>query len=174
MFSKTAINFNNYFWTPYSFFVLLLIGLLEGFLAYKFLSKKISQKLGKQIILTYFIANVLSFFSEYYLSIFLNGGHRILVWIPWVKIIGQFQLSLYLISFPIIFSFTILSEFIIAFIILKNKFKWTEILTTTFKVNFISTVILIVVFNCLLFNIITGQEEGFFDDILPEIPQISH
>src|ERR1044072_2564140 len=171
MFSKTAINFNEYFWTSYSFFVLILICLFESFLAYKFLSHKSSQKLVKRITLTYLIANVVSFFSEYYLSVFLNGGHRTLVWIPWVKIIGQFQLSFYLISFPIIFLFTILSEFIVAFIFLKSKFKWNEILKTTFKVNFISTIVLIVVFNCILFNVINGQEEGFFDDILPDIPQ---
>lgn len=174
MFSKTAINFNDYFWTPYSFFVLALIGLLEGFLAYKFLSNNSSPKLFKRITLIYLIANIASFFSEYYLSVFLNGGYRTLVWIPWVKIIGHFQLSLYLISFPITFLFSILIEFIIAFIILNNKFKWNEILKTTFKVNFISTILLIIVFNCILFNVINGQEEGYFDDILPGIPLSTH
>ncbi|SFQ55978.1 hypothetical protein [Parafilimonas terrae] len=174
VFTKTAINFNNYVGTPYPYFILILVALFESFLAYKFLSKASSQKLFRQIVLTYLIANVVSFFSEYYLSIFLNGGHRTLVWIPWVKIIGQFQISLYLISFPIIFLFTVLSEFIIAFVFLKKKFKWTEILKTAFKTNLISTLLLIIIFNCILFNILKGQEEsGIIDDIIEGV-QFGH
>lgn len=174
MFTKTAINFNDYFWMPCSFFILLLVGLLESFLAYKFLSHKSSQKLVKRITLTCLVANVASFFSEYYLSVFLNSGNRILVWVPWVKIIGPSQFPLYLVSFLIVFLFTFLSEFIIYFVFLKSKFKGLVILKTTFKVNLITTIILIIIFNCILFNVINGQAEGFFDDILPAIPPISH
>lgn len=167
VYTKTAINFNDYACTPYPYIILILIIVFESFLAYNFLSEKSSHKVFGLITLTYLIANFVSFFSELYLSIFLNGGHRILVWIPWVKIIGQFQLSLYLISFPIIFSFTILSEFIVAFIFLHKKFKWNEVLKTTFKVNLLSTLLLIIVFNCVLFNIIKGQEEaGIIDDVI--------
>jgi len=170
VFNRTAVNFNDYLWTPYSILVLIVVFLIESILAYKLFLHQSSRKFVRQITLAYFIANVASFFSEYYLSIALNGGHRTLVWIPWVKIIGRFQLPLYLASFPIIFLFTILIEFIVALIFLKNNFKLNAILKITFKINLISTAILIIVFNCILFNLINGQEEGFFDDILPQIP----
>ncbi len=174
MFTRTAINFNEYFWTPYSFLVLVIIGLIESFLTFKSLSKKSYQKIGKPILLVCLIANVFSFFLEYYFFAFFNGGHRILVWIPWVKIIGQSQLFLYLISFPIIFSVTILSEFIVVLFLLKNEFKWNEILKATFKANFISTIALVVVFNVGVFNLINGEQEGYLDDIMPEISRSAH
>lgn len=166
-YTKTAINFNNYVSTPYPYLILILTAVFESILANKFLSGKSSQKLVGRITLTYLTANFVSFVSEYYLSIFLNGGNRTLVWIPWVKVIGQFQISLYLLCFPIIFSFTILSESIITFILLNKKFKWSDILKTTFKVNLISTLVLIILLNCILFNIINGHEEyGIVDDVI--------
>lgn len=170
MFTKTAINFNQYFWTPYPFLILTVIGLFESYLAYYFFSKKSPGKVVTQIMLACLVANVTSLFLEYYLSVFLNGGNRILVWVPWVKILDHSQSAIYLISFPVIFLFTVLSEFIVAFLFLKSKFKWNEILKTTFKVNLISTMLLIIIINCFLFSVIKGQAEGIIDDAIPEIP----
>ncbi len=166
MFEETAVNFNHYFWTPYPFIVLIFIALFESFIAFKFLSGKTA---FSRITLTFVVANVLSFFLEYYLFLFLNGGHRTLVWIPWVKIIKGYDLFMYLISFPIIFLISICSEFFIADILLNGEYKWRQVFKVTFRVNFISTLLLIIIFNVIVFNIIKGEEEGYFDDPLPEI-----
>jgi hypothetical protein len=170
MFERTAINFNDYFWTPYPFIMLLLITLFESFLAFKFLSPQGNKAQFIRIAVAFLFANIVSFFLEYFFFAFLNGGHRILIWIPWVKIINTFNLFLYLISFPVIFLFTILSEYFIAFVFLRKKYQWKKILKTIFFVNLISTILLIIIFNCIVFNIIKGEEEGIFDQIIPELP----
>lgn len=147
----------------------MLIALLESVLAFKFLSQKSSSSSFKYIMVTAGISNLVSFFMEYYLFIFLNGGHRTLVWIPWVKIIGTSEITIYLISFPIIFMLTVLIEFIISAFLLKKKYKWKQVLKAIFLTNLISTIVLIVIFNCIVFNKIKGQEEGSWDSILPQI-----
>ncbi len=169
MFNQTAINFNEYFWTPYSFAVLILIGLMESLLFYKYLPDNSAIITFRHVLFIVVLNNVASFFAAYYLSIFLNGGHRTLVWIPWVKIISNYDIILYLISFPIVFVFTVLSEFLFAATLLKRKYHWRQIFKSVFLTNLISTLFLIFVFNCIVFNIVKGQEEGYWDDFLPEI-----
>src|SRR3954462_8876278 len=99
MFVKTAISFGHYFWSPYSFVVLALVSFAEAFLFYRFLPANSGTSTFNRILLAVLVGNTTSFLCEYYLSVFLNGGYRVLVWIPWVKIIGGWDLHAYLISF---------------------------------------------------------------------------
>jgi hypothetical protein len=167
-FVRTAVRFNQYFWTPYPFVALVLIILFECFLFYKFLSPQNSSNSFGKIFLTLIAANTTSFFGEYYLSIFFNQGYTILVWVPWVKVIGSFELKMYLISFPIIFVSTALIEFIICLLFLRRKYQTSKILISVFLTNLISTTALILIFNCIVFNFIKGGDCGYWVHFLPE------
>jgi hypothetical protein len=139
----------------YPFFILILISILKAFLSCKFFNQP---KQNKKIFFTVITASVIGYFTEYFLSYALNGGYTILVWIPWVKLIGKFELQNYLISFPAIFLFTFLIESLVNLIFLKRYFKWNLILKSTFWIDLIMFIILIVGINCILFNNIKGAD----------------
>ena len=90
-----------------------------------------------------------------------------LVWIPWVKIIGTKDLLNYMLSFPLIFIVTLLVESSINWLLLKRYFTSSKILKTTLWTNLISLAILIIVFNFVVFNFIRGEAVGTIDDYLP-------
>ena len=151
------IDFVNYYWTPYPFIILFIIGLIEGIIASKLLSGK---SFNRRILLTILLANVIGYFGESGLSIILNGGYRMFVWIPWVKLLNNKDLLNYLLSFPIIFTFTILFEFPISWIFLRKEYHWKKILLSIVRINIISWIIIIIVVNCIIFNLIKGLPEG--------------
>lgn len=162
------VSFRQYFWTPLPFLFLLIIALFEGCIASRILQREV---FNKHIIITFLISNITGYFIEYFLSVFLNGGYTLLVWMPWVKIIGHKDLFVYAISFPLIFIVTLLVEGLMNWLLLRRSYTLTKISIATFWTNFISLIILIVTFNCIVFNIIKGEEIGTFktfDDYLPE------
>lgn len=163
------VSFRQYFWTPLPFIFLLLIALLEGCIASQLLKREV---FNKHIIITFLISNITGYFVEYFLSVLLNGGFTLLVWVPWVKIIGTKDLFVYAISFPIIFIVTLLVEGLMNWLLLTETYSLSKIFKATFLTNFISLIILIVTFNCIVFNIIKGEEIRItlktFDDFLPE------
>lgn len=122
---------------------------------------------NKKILGIVFLSNILGYFLEYLLSKWLNGGHILLVWIPWVRIIGSEDLLNYLISFPLVLITTLLIEISINCFFLKRYFKSKSIVKVTFWANLVSTLILIIVFNCFLFHFINGEEVGQISDIVP-------
>jgi len=150
------INFNEYFWTPYSFIILIIIGVFEGAIASKIIKDKL---FNTRIILAILISNIIGYFAQYYFSILLNGGYHLFVWIPWIKIIREYDLFDYIISFPLILTVTILIESFCNWIILRKFYKGRLILKTTFWINIMSWIILIIVINCIVFNVIEGQKE---------------
>ncbi|CAN5493623.1 hypothetical protein BH11BAC5_BH11BAC5_55050 [soil metagenome] len=162
------ITFRDYFWTAYPFIFLLITAILEGCIASRLL-KKVTFDI--RIAGALIIANIISYFSEYFISIALNGGHVLLVWIPWVKIIGTEDLFNYLISFPLILILTLLFEGLINWILLKRSFTWRQIVKTTAVVNIVTTIILFILFNCIIFNFIEGEPVGTIIDYLPSIKQ---
>lgn len=158
------ITFREYFWTPLPFLFLLIVALIEGCIASKFLKKG---AFIRRVIIAVFISNITGYFLEYFLSVILNAGHIMLVWIPWVKIIGTKDLLNYMLSFPLIFIVTLLVESSINWLLLKRYFASSKILKTTLWTNLISLLILIIVFNFVIFNIIRGEAVGTIDDYLP-------
>ncbi len=160
------ISFREYFWTPLPFLFLLIIAFFEGCIASRLLKR---EKFNKYIITAFLISNITGYFIEYFLSIFVNGGNIMLVWIPWVKIIGPQDLFNYLISFPLIFIMTLLIEGSMNWLLLSSSYPLPTIFKVTLRANFVSLLILIVIFNCIIFNFIKGQENlRPTDDFLPE------
>ena len=166
MFDAFRIVFTQYFWTPIPFAVLIIVGVVEGVIAGRLLKMK---TYNKRIALTVLLANIISYFIEYLISVLLNGGHIMLVWVPWVKIIGGHDLLDYVISFPFIFIITLIIETFIYGVLLNKYFSWKVIFRTTFMTNLVTFIILIIIFNCIVFNFIKGEEIGSFDGLLPEI-----
>lgn len=166
------VTFSHYFWTSIPFIVLLIIALMEGCIASWLLKNK---TFNRQIIIVIIISNAIGYFSEYFLSVLINGGHILLVWIPWVKIIGTIDLIDYILSFPFIYLVTVLVEGSVNWLLLKHNFANKKILKTTIQINLVSFLILVIIFNCVVFNIIKGEEFGNpISPSLPELPASSY
>jgi len=160
------INFNQYFWTPYPFIILSLIVLIKGFVASRIIQKSI---FVKQIVLTILISSVTSYVLEYLFSLVLNDGFNLLVWIPWVKVIERIVFFDYLISFPLIFIGTFLIESLVNWILLRKKYNWKVIIKTTFLLDMITIILLVITINFIAFNLIDGRKERMLIDELPAI-----
>lgn len=160
------ISFREYFWTPLPFLFLLITALLEGCIASRLLKR---ENFNKYLITALLISNITGYFIEYFLSVFINGGNIMLVWIPWVKIIGSKDLFNYLISFPLIFIVTLLVEGAMNWLLLSSSYPLSTIFKVTLRTNFVSLLLLIIMFNCIVFNIIKGEENiRPTNDSLPE------
>lgn len=162
----TRVIFGQYFWSIIPFLVVVAISLLEACIFSMGLAMRL---LNKQFFGILLASNIAGYFLEYFLSLWLNGGHILLVWIPWVRIIGSEDLVNYLVSFPLIFATTLLIEASINWFFLKNSFNGRSIIRLTFWGNLVSLLILILVFNCFLFNFIKGEEVGSLYQMVPEI-----
>ena len=57
--------------------------------------------------------------------------------------------------------------FVVIIIFLKKYCNLKKLFLLSLWVNAISTALLVIIFNFVLFNFIKGQEEGYFDDPLP-------
>jgi NhaP-type Na+/H+ or K+/H+ antiporter len=162
------VTFKNYFWTPFPFIFLLMTAIFEGCIASRLLKKVTFNYLIVGVIM---ISNIVGYFVEYFISVALNGGHIMLIWIPWVKIIGKQDLFNYVISFPLILMATLLFEGSINWLLLKRRFTWKQIIKMTALINIVSTIILVILFNGIIFNFIKGEAVGSFIDYLPPIKQ---
>lgn len=167
VFVRTAINFGHLFWTPYAFMAMATVAFAEAIIFCKLLAVSRHSKIFRNMLVAMIIANIASFFTEYYLSVFLNGGYRILVWIPWVKVLQAEERSIYFSSFAVIFAATVLIEFVIVAIVLHSRYAILKLLKAIAFTNLISTALLILLFNGVLFRIMKGFDDGYWLDALP-------
>ncbi|MDN3655474.1 hypothetical protein QWZ08_07550 [Ferruginibacter paludis] len=162
------VTFKDYFWTPYPFIFLLMTAIFKGCIASRIL-KKVT--FDSRIVGVIIISSIIGYFIEYFISVALNGGHIMLVWIPWVKIIGTQDLFNYLVSFPLILLATLIIEGSINLLLLKRRSTWKQIVKITTLVNIAAVIILIILFNGIIFNFIKGEPVGTIIDYLPPIKQ---
>lgn len=157
----TRIIFSDYFWTPVPFIILMSISLLEIFLFKRFFKAK---ELSVSFVLKILASNIIIYFSEYWLSNIINGGHILLVWIPWVKQLDPQDSVNYFLSFPIIFIATFLGETILNTVFFGSKYGLKKICYYTFTINLISTILVIITYNLVIFNFIKGINFVIFDN----------
>lgn len=149
------IVFNGYFWTPIPLLILFAIAFFEGYIMSKILGVKIQTQ---WFYIKIIISNIIIYFIEYYLSLNINGGQVLMVWIPWVKVCSNSENINYFLSFPIIFLFTYIGETIINIVFLSKKYKAPKIIKASLISNLLSIALVIIIYNFLIFNFIKGNE----------------
>jgi hypothetical protein len=161
----TRINFSIYFWSWISFGIFFIISLIKIFIFIRYLKLLPFYR----IVITITLSSLISYFGEYFISLFLNHGNTILVWIPWVKLLDKSELWVYLVSFPFLLAMTIIIESSVNILFLKNLIPWKKILRVTSIADVIILIILIIFVNIIIFNIINGIHEGYSIDLLQRI-----
>ena len=112
-----ASYLNLSFWSSFNFTQLIIIGIIDGFIASKLFVKNFR---NLKIISIIFCATIFSFFIEYYLTLIFNNGYPYFVWLPWVSLNAFYFLLVleFLLACIILFFITIIIEFICSFFFL--------------------------------------------------------
>lgn len=161
IFETTSISFGEYFWTPIPFILLFGLIIIESYFASRYL-KQIN--FDKTITTSIIFSSIITFFLEYYLSILMNGGQTIMVYIPWIKILGTTEQFQFISAVIYTFFTTLLIQTLCNYIFLRPYFKLKKILTICLTINIIRTFCLLLIFNFFLFNYIKGFVIGLFDN----------
>lgn len=137
------VSFGIFAFLPQGWLFMLFVIFIEGSLLSKSLTGSWKQKKFYRVSL---VTNVVSGIAGFLLSMALNGGWWLVIWIPWVSrnevnIFTRTGLINLVIYYTLAFVLTIVIETVINLLLLKKQYNSIRIIKTTLAVNLISYLI---------------------------------
>lgn len=145
------VSFGIYAFLPQGWIFMILIVLLEFFILSKLLTK---YWISKKVLGSTIVANVVSGLVGGLLSLLVNGGWWLIVWIPWVSKneVSNSEVGKLITVYIFAYALTVVLEAIVNYFILKTFFKWKAIIAHTIIANSASYLFGSVIFYSISFT----------------------
>jgi len=135
------VSFGIYAFMPHGWIFMTLIILIECILLSYILTKRWKRK---RIFITVTLSNIISGFVGGLISMILNGGWLLVIWLPWVsdnEVDIDKGLNGFIVYYLLAFFLTIIIETIFNILMLKKEYKGAMIIKSTLLINIVTYLI---------------------------------